>query len=251
MPVVQYSIPGKTHKAKGIPCQDACSCCLSANGYHVMCVADGVSSSPHSQEASRIAVESIQTFWQDYSSAFADEDSLLSALRSSFNYAYGQIMAYRGNQYGYETTLHVAVICKNLGVFYGHVGDGGLFVWKSNGEVSCLTEAMKDVDGFSVVTLSAGPKAWHFGHLMDRNIASVLLVTDGVYDALCSSLRPKDALQYLMDPNVLAQQKLISSERSDAYFEKLFRGRTRNKDMLLSTFQSIDDDITLSVCYDL
>lgn len=245
MPVFEYRLTGTSHKAKGQPCQDACGCCITPDGFLLLCVADGVSSSPHAEEGSRIAVDSLLAFWQEYALAFTDDQSLLCALEASFNYAFGQIMQRKGTEYGYETTLHAALLCNEYSLYYGNAGDGGLFIRAGAEPARCLTEAMKDEDGASVVPLSAGPKMWQFGCFHSPEPLSVLLATDGLRDVLCSPTHGADALAALTDPSLAT--RLDSSAKTDAFFKELILGKTPGQNPALKALQTITDDITLEM----
>ena len=245
MPIIQFSITGKAHAEKNLPCQDSCAKCFTANGWELMCIADGVSSSAHAEEGARIATESICRFWNNHAMIFTDEESILQALRTSFNYACAQIMQHKGNDPGYETTLHAAIIIADRGIFYGHVGDGGLFVRKQDGETRCLTEAMKDCDGTSVVPLSAGPKAWKFGSYRSSEITHAMLVTDGLFDVLQASLDKEYLLERLMMPHSSSAFRVRIQDEADRYYQRLLTGKGYKRKK--RAFASVSDDITFSL----
>jgi hypothetical protein len=141
----------------------------------------------------------------------------------------------------YDTTLSL-VIYSGRHITYGHCGDGGIIGLTTFGEYVKVTSQQK-VDGVYVVPLRSGKDSWAFG-IAEGKFASVLLATDGVYDAVFPYLlkgQPVDIyvplVRFFMDNNFLkASKKTIEKIGSD------------RQDYLNSgTWESITDDKTVVV----
>ena len=180
---------GKKHARKNMPCQDACSTGITGDGWIVMAVADGVSSSPFSGEAARAAVEAVVTFWREFKTCFQGAEEICSVLRTSMNYALmetDRLMEGSREPYGFETTLLIVLVNRRKQeMYYSWVGDGGIYVVSKEGRVDRLTDVMRDEEE-AVYTLSAGPGLWKTGSRGISDTRSILMVTDGISDVIGS-----------------------------------------------------------------
>ena len=78
-----------------------------------------------------------------------------------------------------NTTLHAAWMTEK-GVWWGHAGDGGIFLMDDSGTLEMPTEPMTAENGEYVIPLLAGEAWWQFG-FSAGHYQSVLLCTDGIY----------------------------------------------------------------------
>ena len=180
---------GTKHIRKGMPCQDAYAAGLSGDGFIIMTVADGVSSSPHSEEAAGAAVKAVVDFWREFSSYFNEKSEIFSALQASMNYALLITDSLRKDDqeaYSYETTLSiVAVNPQKKEMYYSNAGDSGIYLLERDGTVESVAEIMREKDG-SVYALSEGPEKWKFGARDISNTKAILMMTDGISDVIRS-----------------------------------------------------------------
>lgn len=231
---VSICIQGKKHIEKKLPCQDAVNSCLTPVGWTVIAMADGVSSSPRSEVAAQTAVDCICEFWRELVTCFDDPTSIQSLLCTSFNYALNKVKTIsEGNHVplGYETTLQVAVVIPGKRVDVMWSGDGGVYVQRPNNTFLQLNREMRDVDG-AVSPLSDGPEAWQFVSFPEP-FRALLLVTDGVNDAIHQASNPDSALSSL----------LVYTDSEDSTQNEL------KESLKKAPFNSINDDISIALFY--
>ncbi len=200
--VREVVIRGRKHIEKGIPCQDFCCTGISSDGWIVMAVADGVSSSPHSEDAAKTATQAVIAFWKEFNTYFSGESEVLSALQASMNYALMETDTLRNssqNAYGFETTLSIVlVIPQKKEMYFSYVGDGGIYLLTTDGHICLLTDVMRDDEG-SVTTLSEGPGKWKFGRRTTADLRFILMVTDGISDVIRSKRNNYQAAKLFMN----------------------------------------------------
>ena len=236
--IVSYgtSLIGLSHIAKGSVCQDANKVCSLKNGWFVAAVADGVGSAKYSDEASKIAVETIINECLNN----IDKNTLLAdcktVLLNAYNEANKRIQEYADNKKEsiseFDTTLH-SVIYDGQHLVYAHSGDGGIVALGDDGKYIKLTNPQKAEDGICVIPLRAGENFWEIKVVDDMIINSVLLATDGIYDTFFPYLLKGQEneiyvslIRYFMDNNILnvsdrnikdIENSRISFLQSDAY----------------------------------
>ncbi|MBR3430901.1 MAG: protein phosphatase 2C domain-containing protein [Clostridia bacterium] len=183
------TLPGKKHLKEEMPCQDAVSMTRTPDGWIVLAIADGVSSSPRAELGARCAVRAVSEYWDDVSTPFATQEGILPLLRSTLNFAQRKIDDIKKSS-GWpiesdccETTLGVALIIPGEQAFFACVGDGGIYILDSSGKTELISEA-KSPDSQQVTPLSAGPQSWHFCTRRLDGICSVVMVTDGIADTV-------------------------------------------------------------------
>lgn len=177
---------GKGHIKKHMPCQDAYAFGTSCDGWLVLALADGVSNSPHSETAARIAADAAVESLVTFHTAFPEESAWYSALRTAMNYALRKIDELAGEHqesFGFETTLAIILLNPGKEMFYIYTGDGGVYL-RSENDIILLTEKRMRTDDGSVFTLSSGPEYWNYGRKDISDIQAVLMVTDGVSDVI-------------------------------------------------------------------
>lgn len=182
---------GKSHEASHICLQDSSAICQLPNGWILLVAADGVGSDARAEVGSALASWAIVDYFKKYWGYFQDQDSILNSLRSAYHYATGiickQALCEKRPIHDFGTTLHTAIFANGM-VYYGHAGDGGIFVMDQEGGYATLTTPQKGEDLRSVIPLMAGPGYWEFG-ATSQPVQSVMLCTDGVYDKIYSKLR--------------------------------------------------------------
>ena len=183
------TLPGKKHLKEDMPCQDAVSMTQNPDGWIVLAIADGVSSSPHAELGAQCAVSAVREYWNDVSTPFATQEGILPLLRSTLNFAQRKIDVLKESS-GWpiesdccETTLGVALIIPGEQAFFAYVGDGGIYTLDSSGKTELISES-KSPDSQQVTPLSAGPQSWHFSTRRLDGICSVVMVTDGIADTV-------------------------------------------------------------------
>ena len=228
---------GKKHARKNKPCQDACSTGISGDGWIVMTVADGVSSSPFAEEAASTAVKAVVAFWREFKTCFQGEEEISSVLRASMNYALmetDRISEGRREPYSFETTLLIVLVNRRKQeMYYSWAGDGGIYVVSKEGRVERLIDIQRDEEE-SVYTLSTGPEYWQTGSRDISDIRSILMVTDGISDII--SMTDKD----------FRTARLFTNRKEDNSREN-FREQCR-KVLEAPPFMDMDDDAAIVLC---
>jgi serine/threonine protein phosphatase PrpC len=175
-----YSATGKSHEDKGIKCQDSCSC-KKGEGFVVAAVADGLSSSKHSDVASRIAVEYSIDYCLQHIKNDNDAESILKIINIAFDESLFSIKQQAGNSPGdFDTTLTLVVFIEG-DVYYGQIGDSGIIALREDGKFERVTECQngegegKDRPVYPL----AAKQFWIFNYYAQKTKA-LFLATDGV-----------------------------------------------------------------------
>ena len=245
-----YSLQGKSHIDRNTVCQDSSAAVKLKSGYYLGVVADGVGSAPYSDVGSRIAVESLQAYCEQYVKKGMKDVELEDILRDGYEYAFRQVEKFVTQQGGsiadYDTTLS-SVLYDGTKVVFGHAGDGGIIVRKKDGTITPITERQKGADGTSVRPLRAGNSSWDFGICNDET-ASVLLVTDGMLDGVFQPVLvnlPSSAMElakgtfaknnvyvtaceFFMNPNMVYLNPHVKNH--EAYMQHVLKGNLEKKD---------------------
>lgn len=194
-----FSIQGKSHKSRGVVCQDASEALLLNGDWYLGVVADGVGSAANADIGSKTAVNSLYEYCKKNISSNMSVFELKEMLEDGYEYAFGQIelcARETGNSIeSYDTTLS-SVLYDGEKVIYGHAGDGGILVRLYNGIIKPITQRQKGVDGSSVIPLRGGNRTWEFG-IFEEKTAAVLLATDGMLDGVLQPVLlnlPKDKI---------------------------------------------------------
>lgn len=239
--VVCFSKQGLSHKQRGLPCQDYSKHITTMHGWHVVAIADGVGSLRLSEKASQCAVEAVCQFWSVFSGNDEHESCMFSCIRASMNYALQKVAQLQDNLGStLETTLHIAILT-NHSLYWGHCGDGGVFISLTNGDVKAITSPMIK-KGHHVIPLSAGPSAWECGYMDAKSIVSVMLATDGAY-AFIMHMNDKNQrnslLEQFMNPSILPSMSDDSYHPLAAHLKL-----TCQKEL-----SSVEDDISLALIH--
>lgn len=214
------SLRGKSHEITDLPCQDASDVLILPNGAVVAAAADGVGSAKNAADGSKLAVESFMELFKECCPYHMDPISIKSAVRTGFNAAMGSIIqkASESNEelLSYDTTL-MAVIYDGNKAYYGFCGDGGILVLNADGGYHVITAPQKGPDGESVVPLRAGVRRWQIED-MPSDLRSILIVTDGLLDALTPYYPGKEGMVYIPPTMVLMDPSAFDSyeDREDS-----------------------------------
>ena len=186
-----YSFQGKAHILKNIACQDASRVEEIVGDWTVMATADGVGSCPKSDIGSKTAVNTAVQLCLKAFPFDGNDEAILSLLRTAFNGAMREITKVAkdaGDElYNYDTTLDIVIFNGSTKVYYGHCGDGGIFVLNSDGDYNEITSVQEGAEANSVVPLRNGNASWKFG-IYEDEIAVVAAFTDGIRDKISSPL---------------------------------------------------------------
>lgn len=251
-----YSIQGKSHIKKGKVCQDANIILPLRKGWTIAAVADGVGSAKHSEDGSNIAVEKVSEYCKKHFPKKPTNAKIEVLLQQAYQYAMDCIVDFSSKNDGriedYDTTLSTSIYNGET-VIWGHSGDGGIVVREINGDIKCITERQKGVDGISVIPLRGGTETWKFG-IYDQKVSAVLLATDGVLDGVLmpyllnvSNIKtmkdimevPKDkvyntAAEFFMNPKCVFNNKAITN--ADTYMEEFIKAdaESQNEEVILN-----------------
>ena len=176
---------GESHIRHALPCQDSsASFVVSAEEeprFAVAVVADGVGSEPHSDEGSRVAVDTVAHTLQDALEADEQPQDMLLVVEDAFEEALNTVLDVAEGQElpfaQFATTLTAAVFDGST-LWFGHAGDDGIVVMHADGSYEMVTERHEGELANSVVPF--GVHHWQFGEVTD--VASCVLMTDGVLD---------------------------------------------------------------------
>lgn len=178
---VALSLRGKNHIAQGMVLQDYHKLQLMDDQTVFVVVADGVGSEPRADEGAEIACTSAAAYFDTHISDVKKDPRTF--MKHSFKAAKDAIAA-AARSAGIDarqmnTTLHAAWMTEK-GVWWGHAGDGGIFLMDDSGTLEMPTEPMTAENGEYVIPLLAGEAWWQFG-FSEGHYQSVLLCTDGIY----------------------------------------------------------------------
>lgn len=178
--VCGHSSIGRSHEDKGIKCQDSC-CYRNDDNIVIAAVADGVSSSKHSDIASKNAVNFVVDFLFKHIDKKDSVDKILEIIKQGFDEALFRIKQIaNGVLNDYDTTLTVAVLIDD-NLYYGQIGDSGIVALLEDGKFERVTEAQNG-EGIGkdrpVYPLAAVSK-WCFNKY-DNKVIALFLATDGV-----------------------------------------------------------------------
>ncbi len=178
--VCGHSSIGRSHEDKGIKCQDSC-CYRNDDNIVIAAVADGVSSSKHSDIASKNAVNFVVDFLFKHIDKNDSVDKILEIIKQGFDEALFRIKQIaNGVLNDYDTTLTVAVLIDD-NLYYGQIGDSGIVALLEDGKFERVTEAQngEGVGKDRPVYPLAAVSKWCFNKY-DHKVKALFLATDGV-----------------------------------------------------------------------
>jgi serine/threonine protein phosphatase PrpC len=195
------SIQGESHKLKGTDCQDWNEV-LEKDGVVIAAVADGLSSSCHSDIAAKEATKLAVNYCAEKITKDSSEEYILATIKQSFEEAQFHIER-KARELEYElddvdTTLCLAVFF-NGELHYGQAGDSGIIALREDGIFERVTQIEHNVDG--IVDPLCFKDKWVFKKFPHK-VRSFLVVTDGIWEMLVNPYL-KDQ-QYSLDNELLA-----------------------------------------------
>ena len=178
---IGHKITGISKKSKN-DCQDYYDFKETEAGI-IAAVADGVGSEKYSAFGSKVACETVVKYCAEHIKKGMNDREVLMTIASSYNKTWKTVEEEaRKNNIDVQqcnTTLSLVVFIDG-DLYYGHVGDSGIFAFFTDGEVAPVTEQQNDSEG-RVYTLSSGPTRWRYGKA-EKKAVSVLLCTDGIWN---------------------------------------------------------------------
>ncbi len=210
---------GSYHINNNIVCQDSHKINIISDRFAIGAVADGLGSELYTDIASKLAVDVSVSYCKNHINYNDPEEKILDVIKASFNEALMTINTTaekNGHETDqYDTTLALAVYI-NGNLFYGNSGDSGIIVMNSDGTFESVTIQQRDENN-CVFPLCFGEDKWVLGS--KKNIASVMLATDGMYEPFFPYLLKGEKVEiytalalYMMSESSLGFQK--SSDKS-------------------------------------
>ena len=181
------SVQGEDHKRRNIVCQDWNEV-LEKDGMVIAAVADGVSSSSHSDMAAQEATKFAVSYCAENMQKNLPENDILAIIKRSFEKTQFHIEQ-KARELDYEldeidTTLCLAVFFGG-DIYYGYVGDSGIIALREDGIFERVTEIEPDEDGYTYVL--GHTDKWLFCKYPHR-ARSLMLMTDGIWKMLTPRL---------------------------------------------------------------
>ncbi|MBR5816982.1 MAG: protein phosphatase 2C domain-containing protein [Anaerotignum sp.] len=186
------SAAGPYHIRKGIPCQDSCAV-KHTEDFMIGVVADGVGSQIHSDIGSGIGAKVSAAFCAEHLKKGMTDDEIRKIMNNAFVYAYQAILeeADKMQVYAHDTTLCMGVYDGST-LYYFQSGDSGIVALLMDGSYTEVTSQQRDEED-RVFPLCSGPDHWEFGKV--ENVASVMLMTDGVLEEVCHPWLKNEAVK--------------------------------------------------------
>lgn len=175
---------GESHIKTGTRCQDF-SCFGESNGVFIAAVADGLSSSAHSDIASQIAAKVVVEYCLKRIKSDTTGSLILIILNQAFDEALFEIKKIARDAISdYDTTLSVAVFISGV-VYTGQVGDSSIIALREDGLFECVTQTQNgEGEGKDRPTFPLGAtQKWDFKEYGFKAKA-LYLATDGVLNKL-------------------------------------------------------------------
>ena len=194
------SVQGESHRIKDIVCQDWNKIYVN-DGIIIAAVADGLSSSFHSDMASKVASELSVAYCSERITKNSLEEEILLVIKQSFEYAQIHIEQ-KARMLEYEldecdTTLCLVVLLEGV-LYCGQAGDSGVIALRDDGFFERVTNIVDDDDGY-VDPLYRSEK-WIFLKYKHK-ARSLVLVTDGIWNMLVPCLLRNE--KYPLDNELL------------------------------------------------
>lgn len=185
--ILQYkaSVAGPYHIKNDIPCQDSCAV-KETEDFMIGVVADGVGSQIHSDIGSSIGAKVSVEYCAEHLKKGMADDEIKKIMNNAFVYAYQAVLdeADKQQMYAHDTTLCLGAYDGST-LYYFQAGDSGIVALLMDGSYTEVTRQQRDEEG-RVFPLCFGPDYWEFGKV--ENVASVMLMTDGVLENVCHPL---------------------------------------------------------------
>lgn len=224
---------GESHLKKDLPCQDySCTKRMTHLDQEIIiaAVSDGVGSCEYSQIGSKVAVESFiecLTFNIENKVEEFSEETILTILKHAFHYSLSQINKTSEKDelpfLEYDCTL-TGVVYVGDTLYFGHVGDDGIVALYSDGKYEMITDRHKGEEANSVFPLRE-EDTWQFGKC--KNIASFVLMTDGVLDFCVDSIAMNNRVFFpFLEPALTETEKDEKEQQSE--WENYLAGKSED-----------------------
>ncbi len=157
--------------------------------FRIIVVGDGMGGLPRGKEAATTATRTVARHLAAHIADGSILDRPLEVIRESFNVAAGALRITTGitfNGDGLRTTLIVVVLTPQA-MFWGYIGDGGLWVYRQDGTFDNILTGHKDPDAPNVLFASLGPTVQGYPEVGSarRCAGDVVFVgSDGVFDRI-------------------------------------------------------------------
>lgn len=247
----KYSIQGSSHVKGNVPCQDASIVKDIIGNWVLMATADGVGSCKNSAIGSDIAVNAAADIITDSFPEDGSDDGITALIRTAFNHAMHKIVKRaeedKQSVESYDTTLDVVIFNGGRKLYYGHCGDGGIFVLNGKGEYKEITKVQEGEESNSVKPLRTGNKEWEIGIYEDDEIGVIASFTDGIRDKLSPpQLREQKYTINVNLANIFMFVDLYGLNESEA--EPVLSEHIKNSVKYLKSPEcKITDDITMGL----
>lgn len=228
-----FSIQGKGHIKKEIPCQDYSETAFINDKIVIGVIADGIGSAKHSDIASKLAVKSVIKFVKENLPHNVYDKNLMYALMMlAFSIALKNIQLY-SKKSGIpmdelDTTLDAVIYDGKTIIIYGHVGDSGVLALNEWGEYIHITKQDKGAESNQTHPL-AHVNSWSFGDYRSETINGIIMATDGMLEkVLCfpniNKVQPYDyyipTLTFFTDPDTFTQNSDFSTKNGQESIKK-------------------------------
>lgn len=186
--IMGASVRGLFHEQMGIANQDAFALKFMKS-YAVMVVADGVSLTfdgkiSKSEVASRLVCKEAMFYLRK--ALRGKKQNLKHMIQNCFRYVEKQLRDYVGKDKDpsdYMTTLIIGIVDRKGNLYYGSVGDGGIFCIVNEEDVSIVTPLKTS----NMVHTLFEESYWSFGVI--KNVRALCMATDGIFDEFTKPLR--------------------------------------------------------------
>lgn len=244
---VTANMAGPYHLDKNIVCQDSYAVKTVGENLTVAAVADGLGSEKFSDIGSRIASETAVAYCAERYRSDMTLKEVKTLLNNSFVYAYKAVLEecdrMGEDEDEFDTTLCLAIL-DGRHLYFGQSGDSGMVALLSSGAYIRVTEKQNDSNG-CVYPLCFGPQKWVFSEL-EGEVASVMLMTDGVLDKICPPVLRRDKRGGVNIP--MAEMFMRREETTDEEIE-LFQ---QSLNVFLRNYprRKLNDDKTVILIFD-
>lgn len=175
---------GESHIKTGTGCQDF-SCFGESNGVFIAAVADGLSSSVHSDVASRIAAKVAVDYCLKRIKSDTNSSLIIEILKKAFDEALFAVKNIAKDAVtDYDTTLSVAVFISG-DVYTGQVGDSSIIALREDGLFDCVTQTQNgEGEGKDRPTFPLGATQMWVFEKYGFKAKALYLATDGVLNKI-------------------------------------------------------------------
>ncbi|MBT8467320.1 MAG: protein phosphatase 2C domain-containing protein [Deltaproteobacteria bacterium] len=157
--------------------------------FRVIVVGDGMGGLPRGKEAATAATRRVARHLAGHIADGSMLDRPLEIIRECFSVAAGALRittGITGDVTGLRTTL-IVVVLTSQAIYWGYIGDGGLWVYRQDGTIDNILTGHKDPDAPNVLFASLGPTVQGYPEIGSTGRCSgdvVFVGSDGVFDRI-------------------------------------------------------------------